>query len=61
MFESYVRDILDKYRQIFTLGDQLNRNPIHYGAMSKFTKSYKTLAAALSMDISAIVTPGFDF
>lgn len=38
-----------------------NRNPIHYGAMSKYTKCYKTLMAALAIDIQDISTPGFDF
>lgn len=61
MFESYARDIVEKYRQIFTLADQHNRNPIHYGAMSKYTKCYKTLMSALTYDISEVLVPNFDF
>jgi len=30
------------------------RNPIHYGAMSKYTKCYKTLEAVLTLDIDVV-------
>jgi hypothetical protein len=34
------------------------RNPIHYGAMSKYTKCYKTLETILMIDIDYV--PGMD-
>ena len=57
LLERYSKDITDRYKQILTAQDnKLKRNPIHYGAMSKFTKCYKTLEALLSIDID--VVPG---
>lgn len=43
MFSTYAKDLVERYGQIFTHQDTNNRNPIHYGAMSKYTKCYKTL------------------
>ena len=58
LFEQYTRDILDRYRQILTQQDIHRRNPIHYGAMSKYTKCYKTLETILTIDIDFV--PGMD-
>jgi len=49
LFEQYSKDIVDRYRQILTVQDKHGRNPIHYGAMSKFTKCYKALEAILTI------------
>ena len=58
LFDQYQKDIVDRYRDILMCQDQSNRrNPIHYGAMSKYTKCYKTLEAILSIDID--VVPGY--
>lgn len=50
MFEKYCKDIIDRYRQILCGQDKNGRNPIHYGAMSKYTKCHKTLEAVLTID-----------
>jgi hypothetical protein len=36
----------------------MKRNPLHYAAMSKFTKSLKTLETLLDIDIDRV--PGWD-
>ena len=36
----------------------MRRNPIHYAAMNKYTKCYKTLEALLKIDID--VVEGFE-
>lgn len=36
----------------------LKRNPLHYAAMSKFTKSLKTLESILDIQIDKV--PGYD-
>lgn len=54
LFEQYAKDIYDRYRQILTQQDQFKRNPIHYGAMSKFTKCFKTVEAILNIDIDLV-------
>ena len=61
LFDQYARDIIDKYRQILMQQDANKRTPLHYGAMSKFTKCYKALEAMLSIDVDEIVAQGFDF
>lgn len=58
LFEQYAKDIFDRYQQILTQQDSFKRNPIHYGAMSKFTKCFKTVEALLSIDID--IVPGTD-
>ena len=58
LFATYARDIVDRYRQILTAQDILKRNPIHYGAMSKYTKCFRTLEAILDIDIDQV--PGTD-
>ncbi len=51
--------MLIRTREIPTRQDEkYQRNPIHYAAMSKFTNSFKTLEAILSLDIDTV--PGFD-
>ena len=59
IFQQYSKDIQDTYRQILSQKDKINRNPLHYGAMSKFTQCYKTLDALLSIDIEDV--PGTNF
>ena len=54
LFEQYAKDIENRYRQILTQQDEHKRNPIHYGAMSKFTKCYKTLEAILNINIDLV-------
>jgi len=54
LFEQYSKDIVDRYRQILTQQDKFKRNPIHYGAMSKFTKSFKACEALLTIDIDLV-------
>ena len=54
LFDQYGKDIVDRYRQILTQQDMNKRNPIHYGAMSKYTKCLKTLEAILTIDIDLI-------
>ena len=59
IFESYACDIIQRYREILTQQDAVvRRNPIHYAAMNKYTKCYKTLEALLKIDID--VVEGFD-
>jgi len=53
LFESYAKQIITKYRQILATEDQFGRNPIHYAAMSKYTKCFKTLEALMSIDIDS--------
>ena len=58
LFERYTNMIIERYRQILLQADQNGRGPLHYAAMSKFTKSYRTLFALLEIDIS--VEPEYD-
>lgn len=58
MFEQYARDLVNRYRSILSHQDSHRRNPIHYGAMSKFTKCYKCLEALLKIDIDNV--EGYD-
>ena len=59
LFEQYAVDIISRYREILTRQDlNMRRNPIHYGAMNKFTKCNKTLEALLDIDIDHV--EGFD-
>lgn len=59
LLEQYATDILSRYREILTQQDYMTkRNPIHFAAMNKFTKSQKTLEAMLDIDIDRV--PGFD-
>ena len=59
LFEQYACDIIARYREILSQQDSvLKRNPLHYGAMNKFTKCNKTLEALLKIDID--VVEGFD-
>lgn len=54
LFEQYSKDIIDRYRQILTTQDKWRRNPIHYGAMSKQTKCFKTIEAVLTIEIDEV-------
>ena len=54
LLDQYSKDIRDRYREILTQKDTNNRNPVHYGAMSKFTKCYKTLEALLYIDMDDV-------
>jgi len=59
LLEQYVTDVLGRYREILTQQDNImKRNPIHYGAMNKFTRSQKTLETMLDIDMDRC--PGFD-
>jgi hypothetical protein len=59
LFEQYAVDIISRYREILTRQDMnMRRNPIHFGAMNKFTKCNKTLEALLDIDIDHV--EGFD-
>lgn len=58
LFEQYARDLINKYRQILCQQDSHKRNPIHYAAMSKFTKCFKCIEALLKIDIDNI--EGYD-
>ena len=59
LIEQYATDILARYREILTQQDNvMKRNPIHFGAMNKFTKCLKTLEAILDIDIDRC--PGFE-
>ena len=58
--EQYARDLLMRMRQIFGQQDQPHkRNPIHYAAMSKFTKCFKCIEALLNIDLE-IDVDGYD-
>lgn len=54
LFDQYNKDIIDRYRQVLTQQDIHKRNPIHYAAMSKFTKCYKTVEVLLTIDINTV-------
>jgi hypothetical protein len=58
LFESYSKDLIDRYRRILLQQDFQMRNPIHYAAMSKFTKCFKTTEALLKIDIDSV--EGYD-
>lgn len=58
LFTQYAKDIVNRFREILTQQDKFRRNPIHYGAMSQFTKCFKTLDALLDIDIDRV--PGTD-
>jgi len=59
LFEQYAGDIVARYREILCKQDvNLGRNPLHFAAMSKFTKSLKTLEALLDINIDTV--PGWD-
>lgn len=58
LFESYAKDLVDRYRRILLQQDIHLRNPIHYAAMSKYTKSFKTIEALLKIDIDGV--EGYD-
>jgi len=55
----YGSDIVARYREILTCQDLvLGRNALHYAAMSKFTKSLKTLESLLDIQIDTV--PAYD-
>lgn len=59
LFEQYAHDIIERYREILCQQDvTMGRNPLHYAAMSKFTKSLKALEALLDIDIDTV--PGWE-
>ncbi len=58
LFEQYARDLIDRYRQILCQSDEHKRNPIHYAAMSKFTKCFKCMEALLDIRIDGV--EGYD-
>jgi ankyrin repeat protein len=51
LFERYAKSICDRFRSILCHRDKHGRNPLHYCAMSKFTKCYKTLSLLLNIKI----------
>jgi hypothetical protein len=60
LFEQYARDLLMRMRQILVPQDMPHRrNPIHYAAMSKFTKCFKCIEALLNFDLETDVE-GYD-
>ncbi len=58
LFEQYARDLINRLRQILCQQDINRRNPIHYAAMSKFTKCFKCIEALLNIDIDKV--EGYD-
>lgn len=58
MFEQYARDLINRMRQILCQQDSSRRNPLHYAAMSKFTKCFKCIEALLNFDID--IVEGYD-
>lgn len=55
LFEQYACDIIARYREILTQQDSISkRNPLHFGAMNKFTKCAKTLEALLKIHIDEV-------
>jgi hypothetical protein len=58
LFESYARQIINQLTQILSHQDKQRCNPIHYAAMSKFTKSFKCIEALLNVDIDMV--EGYD-
>ena len=52
LFERYANSIIERYRQILIQQDQNGRGPLHYAAMSKFTKSYRCVQGLLDIDVS---------
>ena len=60
LFEQYARDLLMRMRQILCQQDEPHkRNPIHYAAMSKYTKCFKCVEALLNIDLEGDVE-GYD-
>ena len=59
LFEEYARALIDRYRMILTQKDSHRRTPIHYAAMSKFTKCFKCVEALLNIDIDSV--EAYDF
>lgn len=43
--------IVDRYRSICCMRDRHGRNPLHYVAMSKYTKCFKTMHNLLEIEI----------
>lgn len=58
LFEQYARDLINRYRAILCQQDYYRRNPVHYAAMSKYTKCFKCMEALLSIDIDSV--EGYD-
>ena len=58
LLEEYEKDVLNRLRSILCQQDCKNRNPIHYGAMSKFTKCFKCIEALLNIDLDHV--EGYD-
>lgn len=54
LFQKYSEDIVDRYRKMLTVQDKFRRNPIHYSAMSKQTKCFKTAQALLDIQIDEV-------
>lgn len=58
-FEKYAHHIIERYREILLSQDRHMRNPLHYGAMSRFTQCFKSLKALL--DIKIDFAPEYPF
>ena len=58
LFEKYCRIIITRYRAILEKQDMNGRNPLHYAAMSKYTKCFSTMKILL--DIGVDNEPGYD-
>ena len=58
LLESYARDLINRYRQALCQQDNHRRNPLHYAAMSKFTKCFKCVEALLRLDADSVA--GYD-
>ena len=58
LFESYARDLINRLRLILCQQDLHRRNPIHYAAMSKYTKCFKCIEALLKIDVNQV--EGYD-
>ena len=51
LFEKYSSLIINRYRSILTRQDTHGRNPLHYAAMSKFTKCFSAMQILLDIGI----------
>ena len=54
LLEEYARDIIRQMKQILRKQDNNRSAPIHYAAMSKYTKCFKCIEALLHIDIEEV-------
>ena len=58
LFERYANMIIERYRGILMQQDVNGRGPLHYAAMSKYTKCYRCVQGLLDIDITH--EPGYE-